>query len=75
VFFGNSLEMTKSRPDQLPAQILKLMNRGAERKVYIRADAHAKYARIREVLDGVRSAGVESVSFLINERKAVTPIQ
>ena len=73
VFFGNSLEMTKSRPDQLPAQILELMHGGAEPKVYIRADAHAKYGHVREVLDSVRSAGVENVGFLVNERKAVTP--
>jgi len=59
VFFGRDLIM----PDELPTEIRKAVSRGAERKVYIRADARVHYGTVLQVLDGVRSAGVENVGF------------
>jgi len=56
-------------PDQLRTRIREAMSHGAERKVYIRADARAKYGTVAEVLDSVRSAGVENIAFLVDERK------
>jgi biopolymer transport protein ExbD len=38
-----------------------------ERKVYIRADGRAWYGTVKEVLDGVRAAGVEKVGFLLEQ--------
>jgi len=69
VFFRND----RIRPDQLPARIRDSINKGSEKKVYIRADARAKYSWVAEVLDGVRSAGVEKIGFLVNERRAPSP--
>ncbi|MGD0508783.1 MAG: biopolymer transporter ExbD [Terriglobales bacterium] len=59
-------------PDQLPARIRESVNHGSENKVYIGADAHAKYEWVAEVLDGVRSAGVERIGFLVYERRPVS---
>jgi biopolymer transport protein ExbD len=37
---------------------------GADRKIYVRVDARAKYGRVNQVLDEIGKAGVENVSFL-----------
>jgi biopolymer transport protein ExbD len=73
VFFGSNLEMKRCTPDQLPALIHDYLGKGTENKIYIRADARARLGRIREVLIGVRSAGVENVAFLVDERKTHWP--
>ena len=65
VFFGRDLIM----PDQLPFEIREAVSRGAARKVYIRAEARLRYGTVLQVLDGVRSAGVENVGFLVEQRR------
>jgi biopolymer transport protein TolR len=57
-------------PEHLPAAIRERVNHGAERKVYIRADARAKYGAVLPVLDSVRSAGVENIAFVLEQRDA-----
>jgi biopolymer transport protein TolR len=69
IFFGTDAVV----PNQLPAKIRDSVNRGAERKVYIRADARAKYARVAEVLDSVHVSGIERIGFLVDSRQA-TPV-
>jgi biopolymer transport protein ExbD len=69
IFFRND----RIEPDQLAARIRDSINKGSEKKVYIRADARVKYSWVAEVLDGVRSAGVEKIGFLVNERQAPSP--
>jgi len=39
-----------------------------ERKIYIRADARAKWARVENILDQFRAAGVTEVGFLADRR-------
>jgi biopolymer transport protein ExbD len=68
VFFGSDQAVIEG----LPAQIRESLNRGAERRVYISADKHVYYRTVREVLDRVRMAGVENVSFLVNQRQSST---
>jgi len=57
------------RPEQLPAMIRNSLSHGSERKVYIKADARAKYSWVAEVLDGVHTAGIEKVGFLVDQRR------
>lgn len=59
-------------PDQLPAKLRERVSRGAERRVYIRADRRCKYGKVVQVLDSVRSAGIEDIAFLVEERKATS---
>jgi biopolymer transport protein TolR len=59
----------KLSADQLPVSIHEAVRRGAENKVYIKADGRAKYGQVREVLAAVRSAGVEKVGFLVYQRQ------
>jgi biopolymer transport protein ExbD len=49
---------------ELPTKIREHLSRGSERRVYIKADARARYGTVKEVLKATQSAGVEQVSFL-----------
>jgi biopolymer transport protein TolR len=52
------------RADDLPEQIRESVKNGAERKIYLRADARAKYRDVKAVLSEARLAGIENVCFL-----------
>jgi len=71
IFFRSELIM----PDQLPAKIREAVSQGAERKVYIRTDARAKYSWVAEVVDNVQSAGIEKIGFLVDQRPTPSPNQ
>lgn len=62
----------RTKPGDLPEQIREGVGRGAEKKIYIRADARVRYRTVLEVLDAVRSAGVERIAFLVYQRHAVS---
>jgi biopolymer transport protein ExbD len=66
LYFGND----KTRPGDLPAQIRAGVGHGAEKKIYIRADARVRYRTVLEVLDAIRSTGVEKIAFLAYQRCA-----
>jgi len=55
--------------EELRTGIRDAVAHGAERKVYVRADMRARYGGVREVLGTVRSAGVENIGFIVDERK------
>lgn len=62
IFFRNE----KASAEELPAKIRRCVNHGSERRVYIRADARARYASVNAVLKATQSAGVADVSFLVD---------
>lgn len=55
--------------EQLPRHLRDAVNKGAEKKAYIRADARARYATVKGVLDAVRASGVENIAFLTEPRR------
>jgi len=61
------------RSSELPAKIRQSLNQGAEREVYIRAGARARYSWVAKVLDGIRSAGVEKIGFLVEQGPSPKP--
>jgi biopolymer transport protein ExbD len=67
VFYGN--ELTNS--GELSAKIRQSLSKGAERRVYVRADARVRYRAVLDVLEGVCSAGIENVSFFVEQRRIV----
>jgi biopolymer transport protein TolR len=67
VFFGSD----RVRPSDLPPRIRGSVSRGSEKKIYIRADARAKYASVAEVLDNVHDAGIEKIGFLVDQRQTL----
>jgi len=50
--------------EDLPDQIREGLRSGAEKKVYFRADARARYGDVKQVLIEIRRAGIENVCFL-----------
>jgi biopolymer transport protein TolR len=65
VFFGNDL----IQPDQLTQKIKdRLVNR-TDKRVFIKADARAKYGFVVQVVDNVRSAGVDELGLLTDQRR------
>src|SRR5580698_7299779 len=63
VYFGSD----RINVINLPAKIQDhLKDREAERKVYIVADMRARWSNVKMVLDGVRSAGILRVAFLVS---------
>jgi len=68
IYFGTD----KTRPGDLPAQIREGVRRGAEKKIYFRADARVRYQTVLAVLDAVRSAGVEKIAFLVYQRRSTS---
>jgi biopolymer transport protein TolR len=65
VFFGND----KTPPDQLTQKIKDRLTNKVDKRVFIRADARAKYGSVVEVVDNVRAAGVDDVGLLTDQKK------
>jgi biopolymer transport protein TolR len=56
------------QPDQLTNKIKDRIANRVDKRVYVRSDARAKYKNVVEVVDNVRSAGVDDLG-LITEQK------
>jgi len=69
VFFGNH----RITPEQMSPQVRERVTRGRETMVYMRVDSRAKYSDVAGVLDGLRSAGIRRVGFLLDQRKVPAP--
>src|SRR5690349_2801904 len=71
VFFGNDLIAV----DQLTSKVKDRLSNRVDKRVYLRADARAKYGSVVEVVDNVRAAGVDQLGLLTDQRKEtkVTP--
>ena len=73
IFFGND----RLTADQLTQKVKDRLANKVEKRVFIRADARAKYGSVVEVVDNVRSAGVDQLGLLTEQRKqgsfATTP--
>jgi biopolymer transport protein TolR len=65
IFFGTE----KVSADQLTQKLKdRLVNR-PDKRVFVRADARAKYGSVVEVVDNVRSAGVDQLGLLTEQRR------
>jgi biopolymer transport protein ExbD len=58
------LLLRSKSPRFLPNQIRTAVYGGAEKRIYIRADARGKYRDVKAILCQIRASGVENVSFL-----------
>jgi biopolymer transport protein ExbD len=54
-------------PDALPQKVKDLLTNKLDKTVYVRADARARYERVVEVVDNIRSAGVDQIGLLTEE--------
>jgi biopolymer transport protein TolR len=65
IFFGND----QIPPDQLTSKVKDRLANRSDKRVFVRADARAKYGSVVEVVDNVRSAGVDQLGLLTDQRK------
>lgn len=57
---GNSL----IQPDQLASKVKDLQTNRSDKTVYIRADARARFSSVTDVIDNLRTAGVDQVGLI-----------
>jgi biopolymer transport protein ExbD/biopolymer transport protein TolR len=55
--------------DQLPQKVKDLLASQLDKTVYLKADARATYERVVEIVDNVRSAGVDNLGLLTEKQK------
>jgi biopolymer transport protein TolR len=65
IYFGNDM----ITPDALTEKIKDRLANRVDKRVFIRADARAKYGTVVEVVDNVRAAGVDDLGLLTEQRK------
>jgi len=65
VFFGRD----KIPVDQLTSKIKDRLTGRIDKRVYIRADARAKFGSVVQVVDNVRAAGVDQLGLLTDQKK------
>lgn len=65
---GIFLGRDKVEPDQLTNKIKDRIANRVDKRVYVRSDARAKYKNVVEVVDNVRSAGVDDLGLLTEQR-------
>ncbi|HVO61072.1 MAG TPA: biopolymer transporter ExbD [Terriglobales bacterium] len=68
LFFGND----RIEADQLTQKIKDRLANRVDKRVYVRADARAKYGSVVEVVDNVRAAGVDDLGLLTDQRKTTS---
>ena len=59
VFYANDLVLV----EDLPSRIVESLHHGSEPKAYLRVDSRAKYSVVKDVLDSIRSTGIQDISF------------
>src|SRR4030088_2522465 len=71
VFFGTDLV----KPDDLTQKIKDKLTNRTDKRVFLKADARAKFGWVVEVVDNVRAAGVDQLGLLTDQKKAgpITP--
>ncbi|HLW52147.1 MAG TPA: biopolymer transporter ExbD [Candidatus Angelobacter sp.] len=65
VFFDTA----QVNPDTLTEKIKDRIANRVDKKVYVRADARARYKAVVEVVDNVRSAGVSELGLLTEQKR------
>ena len=65
IFFGND----RTEPDQLTQKVKDRLANRVDKRVFIRADARAKFGSVVQIVDNVRAAGVDQLGLLTDQRK------
>jgi biopolymer transport protein ExbD len=59
----------KVTPDQLPQKVMDLLTGRTDKTVYIKADQRAKYGAVEDVIDFLRTAGVDELGLLTESQQ------
>ena len=71
IFFGSD----QVTADQLTEKVKDRLEKKTDKRVFIKADARAKYGSVVEVVDNIRSAGVDQVGLLTEQNKPTVSSQ
>jgi len=66
------LDTTIVTPEELTQKVKDRVSSRTNKTVFVKADARAKYKGVVEVVDDVRSAGVDQVGLLTEQRQTPT---
>ena len=69
IFFGKD----KVSPDDLTNKIKDRIAQRVDKRVYLRADQRVRYKAVVEVVDNVRSAGVDDLGLITEQKKQANP--
>jgi len=69
VFFGND----QIQVDQLTNKIKDKIASRTDKRVYVKADARARFKSVVDVVDNVRAAGVDQLGLLTEQKKQTPP--
>jgi biopolymer transport protein ExbD len=59
--------LKKTVPDQLGPAVKELLDKQASKVVFLRADSRAKYETVEDVVDNLRTAGVDQLGLLTEQ--------
>jgi len=65
IYFGSN----RVEADQLTQKVKDRLANKVDKRVFIKSDARARYGNVVEVVDNVRSAGVDDVGLLTEQKK------
>ena len=68
VYFGTD----KLAADQLTGKVKDRLANRVDKRVFVKADARARFGSVVEVVDNVRAAGVDQLGLLTEQKKAPT---
>jgi biopolymer transport protein ExbD/biopolymer transport protein TolR len=68
VYFGTD----KLPADQLTGKVKDRLTSRADKRVFVKADARARFGSVVEVVDNVRAAGVDQLGLLTDQKKTPT---
>jgi len=67
------LKNNKTEKEALTDQIKDVISNRLDKTVYVKSDARAKYGRVVEVVDEIRSAGVDQLGLLTEKSQGQGP--
>ncbi len=65
IYFGTDV----TAPDALTQKVKDRLANRVDKRVFIKSDARARYGSVVEVVDNIRSAGVDDVGLLTDQKK------
>ena len=67
------LKNVRTEKESLTDQIKDVISNRLDKTVYVKSDARAKYGRVVEVVDEIRSAGVDQLGLLTEKSQGLKP--
>jgi len=66
---------TQMPADQLGPKVKDLLSNKLDKTVYIKSDSRARYEKVMDVVDNVRTAGVDQIGLLTEQVKEQQPLR